>query len=357
MANKKKQKKFDKAFIKLADKQICIDDLIEAVNQCDKKYGIRLKHPEIWKDPSNYINILGANCDMLIASMICIINGIKIEDYFETDNETGYGTICNPIGVSYPLFTNSSILNWDDFKTTYNTDSLIFRCRYITLVLSYLLGRVDKITYNEIEDKFKYKHSKDERRIILTKDIINDFRRFMLLLIQPDKSYKNIILKIHEHLSYGKNTLEQRNLRNNINLTVLNLRKGMEENLITGRFLTDDLAIYNTINLAYMLATNKTNIKVMPKFKYIEGATVKHNLIKLIEELGLQIIRNTKDKKYNILFKAYIEARPSIWTQFYKEVEENYAIQIGILALGYTKFVLNDPEMDDFIEDMMKKGK
>lgn len=354
---KKKNKNYTKTFIKIADKSICVNDLVKAVNDYDKKYGIKLKHPEIWSDPTNYLQIISAKADMNLAALICCLNGVTVNEYFETDTETGYGTICKPVGIDYSCFTSSSILKWSNQKSNYRTDSLIFRCRYLTLILTQLMGQIELVSHKEVANRYKYKHSKTERQIMVTKDVMNYIIKFILIMISPEQSYQNIILKMHEYVSYTKKNVKHNELRNVLNKHVLTIRKCMKEDLLTERFMSDDLAIYNILKVSYMLATNKTNLDVIPNFKYIEGATVKHNLIKLIEELGDQIIHNTKDRKYSPMFRAFIEARPSVWSQFYKESKDNYAIQVGLLALSYTKFVLNDKTLDKFIDDMMKKGK
>ena len=353
----KKKKHEYSTYIKIGNRNVCVDELVDMVNTCDKKYGIRLKHPDIWADPTQYLQVIEAKADMNLAALICCLNGVSVKKYFDTDTETGYGTICKPVGIQHLCFTEVSALNWDDKKTKYHPESLIFRCRFITLVLSQLLGRIDSITYREALKRYKYRHSRSERRIMLTKDAMNYILRFVLIMISQEPSYKNIILKMHEYVSYTKNKVNHVELRNMLNGHILTVRKGMAESFMTDRFMSDDLAIYNILKIAYMLATNKTNLDIIPNFEYIEGATVKHNLIKLIEELGYQIIQNTRDKKYAPMFKAFIEARPSVWSQFYKESEENYAIQIGLLSLAYTKFVFNDASIDTFIDNMLKKGK
>lgn len=354
---KNKKRNYPKTYIKLANNTICVEDLIAAVNECDKKYGIRLKHPDIWMEPAQYIHVIEAKCDMLVAAIICVLNGIPIKNYFETDTETGYGTICKPIGNRHVCFTNESCLNWEDESSKYETDSLIFRCRFVTLVLTQFLGRFDTVTDRDIAYRYRYKHSIQERRIMISRDIVNYIVRFTTIMLSLDVKYQNIILKMHEYTSYTKKNENYNKLRSLLNGHVLNVRRGMQSDIITDRFMSDDLAIYNILKVAYMLATNKTNLDVIPNFKHIEGATVKHDLIKLIEELGAQIIRNCNDKKYTPMFKAFLEARPVIWSQFYAESRQNYAVQIGLVALAYAKFVFNDVVIDDFIDEMMKKGK
>ena len=63
------------------------------------------------------------------------------------------------------------------------------------------------------------------------------------------------------------------------------------------------------------------------------------------------------DYKYSIMFKAFIESRPKIITEYHKEVNENACVKIGVLALEFTKFVMNDKNVDKFITKILRKGK
>ena len=56
------------------------------------------------------------------------------------------------------------------------------------------------------------------------------------------------------------------------------------------------------------------------------------------------------------MFKAYLEARPSVTSQYDKECDENCAVKIGLLALGYTEFVSDNKEISKFIQEMRRKG-
>lgn len=352
-----KNKKNNKKAILKHNTRIDINDLVSAVNKSDKKYGIKLKHPDIWSDPRTYREILEAKAELNLSAIICSINGVSINNYFQKDDSYESGFNYRPIGVKQPLFTSESILEWDDHKTKYKTNSLIFRCRYSTLVLSKLIGKISRVTSLECEKKYKYKHSKDERRILLTKNVASDALLFTKLLMNTESSYQNIILKIHEHISYTKKGVDHVKLRKMLNKHVLEIRSCMQKNIVTGRFFTDDLAISHILNISYMLATNKTNIEELPKFKYIENATVEHDLIKLIEELGCVILDNGSGGKFSPMFRAFIESRPSISTEYHKESNENFMLRIGLLAIGYAGFVINDKVVDKFILKMMRKGK
>ena len=262
-----------------------------------------------------------------------------------------------PVGVEDPVFTDASILEWDNKKKNYKTDSLTFRCRYTTLVLSRFLGKLSKITKLEADKKYEYKHSKDERRIVITKKIKEDCVRFTKLMMLPDKSYQNIILKMHEHTSYTKKKNNHVRLRELTNGHILDIRRCMESNLLVKRFYDDDMAIWMIVKAAYLLCTNNPDLRDVPGFDAIENATVEHNLVKVIEYLGAIILENKVGGNFPPMFKAFIESRPSIVTEFYKETKEDYVLKIGVLALAYTKFVLNDDNCDKFIDKMLCKGK
>lgn len=350
----KRKKNNEKTCITIGDKEIYVEDLIKEVNKYDKSFGLKLRKPDIFNDPYQLRHIFDAKSDMNIGAMMCAVNGIEVSDYFDIDiNDNCFGMNPNPIGVEHPVFTDMSILNWDDESACYDVDSLMFRCRYITMVLSRSLGRMSDISSREADDKYRYKHSKDERRLIRTKEIINDFYLFTKLMCFPDESHQNIILRIHEHISYTKKRIDHKKLTRTLNTAVISLRKNMKKELLNGRFLEDDMAIHSILQIAYMMATNRTDVDVLPNFRYIEGATVKHDLSKLIEELGACICDRGK---YSPMFKSFIDARPKVITQYYKECKDNYFLKVGILALANVSFVVDDYDVCLFIKEMMKKG-
>ena len=357
----KKTRKFilknEKKMILQPNNKIFIDELVNAVNMNDKKYGLKLKHPDVWCDPRNYREVLETKSETNIAALICAINGLEVNDYFVTDEKTGISKMVKPIGIEEPVFTDASILKWNDKKSKYKTNSLLFKCRYSTLVLSRFLGKMGKITRLEADKKYKYKHSKDERRIVMTKNITKDITLFSKLMMQPNSSYGNIILKMHEHTSYCKKKNNHVKLREYINGHVLDIRRGMESNLLLPRFYDDDFAIWMIVKAAYLLATNNPKMKPVPSFKKLEGATVEHDLINVIEDLGAIILDNRLNGKFSPMFKAFVESRPIVMTEYYKEAKDDFVLRTGILALGYAKFVLDNKECDKFIDRMLCRGR
>lgn len=353
--NKKKVK--DDNFIIINDKKVYYDDLRAEVNAMDKAFGLRLKHPDIYAEPHQYYQVMEAQAQMYSAGLICVFNGIDLGDYFETDELSGYGTICKPVGIMHPVFRASSALNWDG-RSKYGHKSLMFRCRFLTEVLFEVMCNIDRITKRETKEKFTMKHSFDEQRIIVCKKVMDDCSRLVKLMITPKKEFKNSLLIMQEHVSYTMKNVNHQNLKKKLNSHVLNLRHGTKKDPFTQtRLLSDDIIINDLLEIAYMLATNRTDIKNLPKFKFIEGATVNHNLVKLITHLGDAILRAEHDTGFNRMFRAYINARPRVYSDFANECNNDLRVLYGCVALGFASFVMNDKFISSFVDEMMRKGK
>ena len=329
-------------------------ELLEEVNKFDKEFGIRLKHPDIWSNPERYREVYDSNCEVEIASLICALNGVNLHDYYNDDYMESMGPEMFKVNVNDKEFTDLSILDWEDQSTTYWTDSLEFKLRFLTYILSRFLGRMSVTTERKVGTDFICNHSTEEQRIIFSNEIMKDINIFINCLIEGE--YRNIILKMHSNLSFTKKNLKHKKLCRRLNSMILDTRKNMKHTLFTKSFFDDDICINNLLQISYILVTNDyEGNHGVPKFKKIEGATKNHDLIFLIEKLGKCIIMS--DYKYSIMFKAFIESRPKIITEYHKEVNENACVKIGVLALEFTKFVMNDKNVDKFITNMLRKGK
>lgn len=350
---KKKLKIHNGDNVKFGKNTVSIEELTKQVNEMDKEFGIHLKNPDIWSEPEKYREIIRDRIEMNICRILCIVNGIDETIFlYAEDEDDDIG-----VGVRYREFTDESYLDWYDDKTCYDTDSLMFRCRFISFVLEKMLGRIKTIAEREVKVRYNLKHSLYEKEIIVMRDIYEDIIRFTLLMINTGNVYENSILRMTEHVNYGYKRFDHRELQSILNSHVLTLRNGMERDKITfERFFDDDMGIFNILKISYMLSTGKTNVKCLPEFIYIENATVKHDLIKLIEALGEEVVKARKLCKMTPMFAAFLIAKPAVFTQYNKEIKKSYPLKMGFMALAYTKFVIDSKTMNKFINEMMKKG-
>ena len=70
---------------------VYISDLNEAVNKLDKKFGLRLKHPDETYFPENYRRLFINNSDINIIALILTVNGISLDEFFTVTNNTKSG--------------------------------------------------------------------------------------------------------------------------------------------------------------------------------------------------------------------------------------------------------------------------
>lgn len=329
------------------------DEILKEVNKFDKEFGIKLKHPDIWSEPSNYKETYNARCEIEIAQKICAINGVDLHEYYGDDFVESLGMNMFPVNVKDKEFTELSLLKWDDNTKTYWTDTVIFKSRFLTFILSRFMGRMNKTGDRKLNDGYICSHSEDEQKIIYTSEIMKDIVTLINCLYQGN--YKNIILKMHMHLSYTSKNIKREKLMHRLNSMIIDTRRNMKHRLFKKPFFDDDLCINNLLQISYILATDDyEGNHGVPKFKKIEGATREHNLGLLIEKLGRSIL--SCENKYSIMFKAFIKARPKIFCEF-KDVNSNVSMRMGVLALEYTRFFMNDKNASKFISDMLKEGK
>lgn len=330
------------------------NQMCEAVNKFDKDHGIKLKHPSIWDEPDRFRMIYQARSEMNIAGILCILNGIDVSDYTEED-ET-YGMIQKPIGIMHASFVEDSCLKWNESKT-YETGSLIFRCRFLTLLLFQFIGNIDRAVDGEWVSHRKkyYYHSESEQKIMINKKVI-DYSIRLTNLMLTNSTYCNTILKINELVNYTRKK-NQKNFNKEFLGNVLALKKGLKKDPITGVFMDEDIAIFTMIKIAYMAATNKSkDINKLPSFAELENSGFHYNLSAVFRELGKRIIKASRSKKnLSLMFRAYLEARPAIWTQL--KTKGDPELEIGIAAIDFMAFMLNDPNVTRCVNEMKRKGK
>lgn len=329
-----------------------VNTLVNEVNKCDKSFGIRLKHHDYFDEPQQLFDISCSNAEIYIAKIITVLNGISLENYFCTNEE--YGTVSGPIGPENIEFTELSSLEWEK-NNKYDIKSLMFKCRFLTMYLQFIMHKLDVIAKNRsINGKSRfgvYEHS-----YFYLKNIISDVKKLVLCMLTSDE-YSNILLINLMHSSYLKKKGKPRKFNHRLNKAITELKNGTKSlAFINEEFMSDDLIIYSVLRIAYMLCSNDTDCSVIPEFRFIEGATREHNLSCLIRSLGESILIHQKYSKRPVMYRAFNAAEPLIMTDFV-DVNDDYHLSIGIRALAYTDFILNDKKLHKFINKMINTGK
>lgn len=340
----------------IGDNKISMNELRKEVNKLDKKFGARLKEPEIWSDPERYIETYQAEAERNLKAIICTINGIDPSEFIKIDEDSV--SIKDEI-ISDKNVTDLSFVDWNsDLKMDVN--SIAFRCKYVSLVLSEFIDNINKVVHRYVDINTMVHHSMAEKEILMTKEFINDCVKFAYIMMYPGLSYKNIIVKMIMWTTYLKKNIDHHEYNLYLVDHIKCSREFTHKDPISKiAVFDDDQSIYAILETSYMLVTNyiKDETRNIPKFKKVNGATREYDLIRLIEALGAAILESREPQKLSIHFKSFILSHPKILTEYYEETKENAAIKYGVYALGYLKFIYDDKIMSELIDEMLKKGK
>ena len=333
--NKKKNRKFIP--------KDSIANLCKEVNAFDKEFGIKLKHIDPYNEPEMVFQSFVDSFKTFLYSVIYEINGITSDVYLNKKKKIR--------NIDKSKFTELSILEWEE-NDTYDVNSYLFKCRFLTVFLLEYIERIDKIALNKYDYLSIFKSGKYENAYFYMKKIVDDTRRFIKVMISGN-SYGNIMLKMNQNCSYIKTKkTDPRELNKYIREIKHELKIGLKESLLKEKEMPEDIAINSILQLAYLLCTGDTSLDELPNFKYIEGANTTYELRGLTEALGSAIIDNSKYNKRPIMYLAYNKANPNILSR-YKDINENWFISIGVRALEYTKFFCNDKYITRFINKMI----
>lgn len=320
-----------------------INDLCKEVNSFDKEFGISLKKINPYGEPEIVFQSFVDSFKTFLYSIVCEINGITASVYL-----TKKKRICT---FKNSEFTDLSILEWDT-NETYDTDSYIYKCRFLTVFLMEYIERIDIIALKKYDYLSMFKSGKFENGYFYMKSIADDTRRFIKVVLSGN-TYGNIMLKMNQNCSYIRTKkTDPRKLNKYIREIRHELKIGLKESLFKNKEMPEDIAINSILQLAYLLCTGNTSLDELPNFRYIQGANTSYELRGLTEALGSAIIENRKYNKRPILYLAYNKAKPEIMSK-YKDINENWFISAGVRALEYTKFFCSDKYISKFIDKMI----
>jgi hypothetical protein len=343
-----------KGFIDLMDSDEYIKELIREVNKFDKECGLRLKHVEEFADPKQLYIQTAMNCQLYLAKLMATVNGIDATSYFQRVGDMGY--IGGPVGIKDPVFIEHSELEWMDNKL-YSIDSRIFMKRFLTHLLSFMIGYIEEYAgcrlYCNNVDIDPHAHM-----YFYVKGLCKEATHLTLSLCEG-KNYEDILLVnlFNSNYCIKKVSPEKVKKIGNTNRTILDAVREIRDNMGTNVFnimtdYPDDQAIYTLIRLAYMLSTRSNNFSELPNFNDLQGATVKHDLVRVIRRLGEVIVDTLKYKKRPVMYRAFNLASPKIMSNYTIGMDD-YDLAVGIRALAYTDFIIHDKKVHKFINKMI----
>ena len=80
--NKKRRRVNEKIIyphISMQGKGITVYDVRKNVEYMDKKFGLKLKDPNVWLDPESVVNIIESKANTNVIALMCGINGLSVK--------------------------------------------------------------------------------------------------------------------------------------------------------------------------------------------------------------------------------------------------------------------------------------
>lgn len=283
-----------------------------------------------------------SNWEFHLMEEILMINGIPIENYLYANE---YATVVEEFRMN-KKFKQMSLLDWENFPS--ETNSLDFRGKFCSLLLLWIMNNSDAIC-RKIQKNVGGGHKGEIRRKVLSN-----------IIIRTDMFVVNILAKD----TYYGNNIEQM-----LDLTTLwadeeKFAKLMENFINQKAFIIRALdnpeeydfgLIWDSImKLAFMVATNTTNFKNIPKYKTAEKLKDFEVMKEYVGRLGLAILihrKNSKRKK-PVLYSIYTKACP-LYYSWFEEIEDAIELNVGVKALNYLAFLIDNEKFNNIIKAMI----
>lgn len=238
-------------------------------------------------------------------------------------------------------FRNVSIFNWDPIPNP--IDSAVYRGKFLTLALFWVKDHSDKIC-KMIQKEVGGKKGEIRRKAL--KNIMIKVDLFVVNFLSNDTTYE---INIEALLDLTTLEADERNFHR-LHEHFINQKSFIVEMLSNPDEIDKPLMWDSIIKLAFMVATNTTHFRNLPKYKKGYKVTDRESLKENIGRLGLAILRHrSKYWKEPVLYNIYTLACPEYDSRF-EEVNEAIELNVGIKAIHYLMFIIDNNEFTSYIE-------
>lgn len=359
----RKMGSYDPEFIHLSKgRMVSKEQLVDIVNKDMDMYKkfvrpIRKKYKKDKKksDAMRFYRAYAARCENYIICLLAHLNGISTTEYYTKVGQRKKGLMFKENGLQ-GKFSNLSYLNWDTVRT-YVPYDLEFKLRFVTILLSDMKNQIEEMTKNQMLYKSKKKRTVTRSFELMDQliDTVNCFIKDYLL----SDDYGDSLMRMNNYITYGCSYMKN---QKGFNEEVEEVKEWFSDNLVSnglvdkllGRVENQDAAIYNLILLSYKVITQSERVDVFPSFKKFRDKSKDDDLRDDIIMLGKEIRKKKKYAKRSIMYKAWNDANPLIYSN-YEDVNNKTNLAVGIRALMFTSFLLNDKGIHSFVIDMISK--
>lgn len=294
------------------------------------------------------IKKVAGTVNQCILALLCTVNGINYNQYLQSVDvmyDCGFG-------LNDPTFMDMSCLEWYLDKPQ-RTDSKLFKLKFVSLLLFRIFGKVTKI--NKEESKYNIKNDKDKLnyRVDNFRGLINACDSLVKSALSNSLDFNKWVLEVGSYITYLTKKVKYEKVINNINEIIHDLISNTRYNLFEGRFYDNGTVTYEILRLAYIMITNDHKYDNFIDGKRFSGLDIDTDLGNQLFKFGNRLNKYIRKNKKNIspMFKSFMEANPIIINNsIYGRNVETYT---AFMALEYVKFVINNKELNKFINHIL----
>ena len=287
------------------------------------------------------------NASMGILKLICILNGIEYNEYISS-----VGLFSDGLLLKDPNFIEMSSVDWLSHKSL-SYDNFIFRIKFTTLLFSKIMGRDSKISknvnkYYDLDSK----KSKNRMNIDINMDSYRTCYNLTTDVLNKNRWTKSIY-DINAYAMAIPKKSDYKDIQYHIDYIYNDLILGTKYEPMTGRLFDNGIVTYELLRLAYLLITYDTDYENFIGGKKFTGLRIDEDISWFLYKYGKRLNKYISKNKKNIspLFKAFLEANPSCYTNSKFAGNENIAL--AMLSLEFIKFIYDDNRLSIFIDRIM----
>lgn len=286
-------------------------------------------------------NISMNNYRFVLMDMLFDINGIDKDEYLFSDG----------FSLEYDFsfddkFKEMSKLGFNK-KEKNDINGIKFRGRFVTKLLFFFMKHIDDIIDTISEESNSSGESKWKIRYNILNEIIIRLNSFVVSYLRKDIYYEEHLEKILEIFMIYRKKEKSVDV-----FETFKEQKEFVKHACKTMEYDEDIMINNICKLAYVMSTENMKLKECPKLE--EGMTRNdyYSVKEQIADLGYAILKRRCKEKEHPIYKMFTKANPRYYSK-YPEVNDEYEINIGIKALMYLKFLIDDKNVDRFIDKLV----
>lgn len=317
-------------------------EIVRDIQKRAKKGNLYESHKSFnqLSNKNKYI-IACSNWEFHIMEQILMINDIPVENYLYANK---YATVVEEFRVD-KKFKNMSKLDWDMIPS--ETCSLDFRGKFCTLLLLWIMNNSDNIC-KKIQKTVNGSKGRIRRKVL--KNIIIRVDMFVVNFLSRDTLYSDNIEQMLDLTTLWADEEKFAKLMENF----INQKAFILSAIDNPEEYDFGLVWDSIMKLAYMVTTNTTNFKNIPKYKTMEELKNFDIMKEYIGRLGLAILihrKNSKRKK-PILYSIYTKACP-LYYSWFDEIDDAVELNVGVKALSYLAFLIDDEKFTNILTAMI----